>query len=219
MFDLSHPSILACFASFDDARLTARALRIVSDCARNPDLSLASLYQGDLGSLKACYRFFDNADVSSAQIWLHPGWGWLGVSVAERLFPALTRPSIPRRRRSSIFYPSRSSHSMRASSRVGIERVRLRKSGQTAGIKSRSPSATNAAPLSRRRSQAVSRCGSVREVPHPSNGGAFPRGRERSEQRPTHSNLARPPVDRPPGNKGHPRRREQPSPPPRGGGC
>ena len=55
-------------ASFGDARLTARALRIVSDCARNPDLSLASLYQGDWGSLKACYRFFDNAAVTSAQI-------------------------------------------------------------------------------------------------------------------------------------------------------
>ncbi len=109
-------------ASFGGARLTARTLRIVSDCARNSDLLLASLYQGDWGSLKACYRFFDNAGVSSAQIWLHPDWGWLGVSVAERLYPALTRPSIPRRRRcpnlNLNLLPSHFSHSMPACSRV-----------------------------------------------------------------------------------------------------
>ncbi len=55
-------------APFGDARLTARALRIASDCARNPDLSLASLYQRDWGSLKACYRFFDNTAATPAQI-------------------------------------------------------------------------------------------------------------------------------------------------------
>ena len=55
-------------ASFGDARLTARALRLASDLAAHPDLSLASLYEGDWAGLKAGYRFFDNSKVAPAQL-------------------------------------------------------------------------------------------------------------------------------------------------------
>ena len=72
-------------ASFGDERLTARAWRMVSDCARNPELSLASLYQGDWGSLKACHRFFDNAGVTSAQILAPPSGGDVGTVCARRV--------------------------------------------------------------------------------------------------------------------------------------
>ena len=55
-------------ASLGDARLTARALRLASDLAAHPDLSLASLYEGDWASLKAGYRFFDNPKVTPAKL-------------------------------------------------------------------------------------------------------------------------------------------------------
>ncbi len=55
-------------ASLGDARLTARALRLASDWAAHPDLSLASLYEGDWASLKAGYRFFDNPKVTPAKL-------------------------------------------------------------------------------------------------------------------------------------------------------
>ena len=55
-------------ASFGDARLTARALRLASDLAAHPDLSLASLYTGDWAGLRAGYRFFDNPKVTPAKI-------------------------------------------------------------------------------------------------------------------------------------------------------
>ena len=41
-------------ASFGDARLTARALRLASDLAARPGLSLASLYEGGLAVLRSC---------------------------------------------------------------------------------------------------------------------------------------------------------------------
>ncbi len=53
-------------ASFGDARFTARALRLASDLAAHPDLSLASLYEGDWAGLKAGYRFFDHPKVTPA---------------------------------------------------------------------------------------------------------------------------------------------------------
>lgn len=46
-------------ASFGDARLTARAVRLARDIAAHPDLSLASLYTSDWVGLKG-YRFVDN---------------------------------------------------------------------------------------------------------------------------------------------------------------
>ena len=55
-------------ASFGDARLTARALRLASDLAAHPDLSLASIYQGDWAGLRGAYRFFDNPKVTPAQL-------------------------------------------------------------------------------------------------------------------------------------------------------
>ena len=55
-------------AAFGDARLTARALRVASDCAAHPDLSLASLYAGDWASLKAGYRFFANPKGTPAKL-------------------------------------------------------------------------------------------------------------------------------------------------------
>lgn len=54
-------------ALFGDARLTARALRLASDCAAHPDLSLSSVYQSDWAGLKAGYRFFDNPKVTPAK--------------------------------------------------------------------------------------------------------------------------------------------------------
>lgn len=55
-------------AQFGDARLTARALRLASDCAAHPDLALASMYAGDWAALKAGYRWLDNPNVTPAQI-------------------------------------------------------------------------------------------------------------------------------------------------------
>ncbi len=55
-------------ASLGDARLTARALRLASDLAAHPDLSLSSLYSGDWAGLRAGYRFFDNPKVTPAQL-------------------------------------------------------------------------------------------------------------------------------------------------------
>ncbi len=55
-------------ASLGDARLTARALRLASDLAAHPDLSLASVYEGDWAGLKAGYRFFDNPKVTPAKL-------------------------------------------------------------------------------------------------------------------------------------------------------
>ena len=55
-------------SSLGDARLTARAVRLASDLAAHPDLSLASLYEGDWAGLKAGYRFFDNPKVTPAQL-------------------------------------------------------------------------------------------------------------------------------------------------------
>ena len=55
-------------ADFGDARLTARVLRLASNMASHPDLSLASLYRGDRAGLKAGYRFFDNDAVAPAEI-------------------------------------------------------------------------------------------------------------------------------------------------------
>ena len=52
-------------AALGDARLTARALRLASDLAAHPDLSLSSVYQSDWAGLKAGYRFFDNPKVTS----------------------------------------------------------------------------------------------------------------------------------------------------------
>ncbi len=75
-------------ASFGDARLTARALHIAIDCARNPDRSLASLYHGDWGSLKACYRFFDNTAVTPAQILApHQAATWERCAQERRVGP------------------------------------------------------------------------------------------------------------------------------------
>ena len=54
-------------ASFGDARLTARVLRLASDVAAHPELSLASLYSSDWASLKAGYRFFDHPKVTPAK--------------------------------------------------------------------------------------------------------------------------------------------------------
>ena len=58
-------------ALLGDARLTARALRLASDLAAHPDLSPASVYEGDWAGLKARTRFFDNPKVTPAQ-WLAP---------------------------------------------------------------------------------------------------------------------------------------------------
>lgn len=55
-------------ALFGDARLTARALRLASDLAAHPDLSLSSVYQSDWAGLKAGYRFFDNPKVTPAKL-------------------------------------------------------------------------------------------------------------------------------------------------------
>lgn len=55
-------------ADFGDARLTARILQLVSDLGSHPEWSLASLYEGDWASLKAGYRFFDNAAVTPSAI-------------------------------------------------------------------------------------------------------------------------------------------------------
>ena len=55
-------------SSLGDARLTARAVRLASDLAAHPDLSLASIYEGDWAGLKAGYRFFDNPKVTPAQL-------------------------------------------------------------------------------------------------------------------------------------------------------
>lgn len=55
-------------ASFGDARLTARALRLASDLAAHPDLSLSRVSQSDWAGLKAGYRFFDNPKVTSAKL-------------------------------------------------------------------------------------------------------------------------------------------------------
>lgn len=55
-------------ASLGDARLTARALRLASDLAAHPDLSLSSLYASDWAGLKAGYRFFDNPKVTPAKL-------------------------------------------------------------------------------------------------------------------------------------------------------
>lgn len=55
-------------ARFGDARLTARALRLASDFAAHPDLSMASVYEGDWAGLRAGYRFFDNPKVTPGAI-------------------------------------------------------------------------------------------------------------------------------------------------------
>ena len=55
-------------AALGDARLTARALRLASDCAAHPDLALASIYEGDWAGLKAGYRFLDNPKVTPAKL-------------------------------------------------------------------------------------------------------------------------------------------------------
>ena len=55
-------------ASLRDARLTARALRLASDLAAHPALSLSSLYVSDWAGLKAAYRFFDNPKVTPAKL-------------------------------------------------------------------------------------------------------------------------------------------------------
>ena len=55
-------------ALFGDARLTARSLRLASDLAAHPGLSLASLYESDWAGLKAGYRFFDNPKVTPAKL-------------------------------------------------------------------------------------------------------------------------------------------------------
>ena len=54
-------------ALLGDARLTARALRLASDLAAHPGLSLSSLYESDWADLKAGYRFFDNPKVTPAK--------------------------------------------------------------------------------------------------------------------------------------------------------
>jgi hypothetical protein len=51
-------------ANFGDARLTGRVLTLANDLAAHPNLSLASTYEGDWASLKASYRFLDNAAVT-----------------------------------------------------------------------------------------------------------------------------------------------------------
>jgi hypothetical protein len=56
------------WASLGDARLTARALRLATDLAAHPDLSLSSLYRSDWAGLKAGYRFFDNPKVTPAKL-------------------------------------------------------------------------------------------------------------------------------------------------------
>ena len=53
---------------FGDARLTARALVLATDLSRHPDLSLASMYEGEWDRLKAGYRFLDNPSVTPAAI-------------------------------------------------------------------------------------------------------------------------------------------------------
>ena len=55
-------------AVFGDARLTARVLRLASDLAAHPALSLASTYEGNWAGLKAGYRFFDNPKVTPAAL-------------------------------------------------------------------------------------------------------------------------------------------------------
>lgn len=55
-------------ALLGDARLTARALRLASDLAAHPDLSLSSVYQSDWAGLKAGYRFFDNPKVTPKKL-------------------------------------------------------------------------------------------------------------------------------------------------------
>ncbi len=95
-------------ASFGDARLTARALRIASDCARNPDLSLASLYQGDWGSLKACYRFFDNTAATPAQILApHQAATWARCAQEEWVRRLSIQRRIPLRGPSGCSPPNR----------------------------------------------------------------------------------------------------------------
>lgn len=55
-------------ADFGDARLTGRALTFAHDLAAHPDFSIASTYKGDWASLKASYRFLDNAAVTPEAI-------------------------------------------------------------------------------------------------------------------------------------------------------
>ena len=55
-------------AKFGDARLTRRAMIIAQDIMDHPDLSMASIYKGNWGDLRAGYRFFDNVAVTPAAI-------------------------------------------------------------------------------------------------------------------------------------------------------
>ncbi len=55
-------------AQFGDARLTARAVALASQLCTQPDVSIASAYQGDWAGLKAAYRFFDNPAVDPAAL-------------------------------------------------------------------------------------------------------------------------------------------------------
>lgn len=48
--------------------LVTRALRLASDLAAHPGLSLSSLYESDWAGLKAGYRFFDNPKVTPAKL-------------------------------------------------------------------------------------------------------------------------------------------------------
>ncbi|NMP25164.1 transposase [Sulfobacillus harzensis] len=50
-------------AQLGDARLTARAVALASQLSTQPEVSVASAYQGDWAGLKAAYRFFDNPSV------------------------------------------------------------------------------------------------------------------------------------------------------------
>ena len=55
-------------ANFGDARLTQRAMIIAQDLMEHPDLSLASIYQGNLGALHGAYRFYNNPAVKPTEI-------------------------------------------------------------------------------------------------------------------------------------------------------